>query len=54
MTPFITVRGVMKSFRLVGLPFEPFSRLFALSDAELAARNAHRVFATTKPDIRVA
>jgi hypothetical protein len=39
----------MNSFRLVGLPFEPFSHLFALSDAELAACNARRVFATTKP-----
>jgi Protein of unknown function (DUF1203) len=39
----------MESFRLVGLPFEPFSHLFALSDAELAAHNVRRVFATTKP-----
>jgi hypothetical protein len=39
----------MNSFKLVGLPFEPFSHLFALSDAELAACNARRVFATTKP-----
>ena len=39
----------MNSFRLVGLPVEPFSRLFELSDAELSARNARRVFATTKP-----
>ena len=39
----------MQSFKLVGLPFEPFSRLFALSDAELAVRNARRVIATTKP-----
>jgi Protein of unknown function (DUF1203) len=39
----------MNSFKLVGLPFEPFSHLFALSDAELAAHNVRRVFATTKP-----
>ena len=39
----------MNSFRLVGLPFEPFSHLFALSDAELSTRNARRVFATSKP-----
>ena len=40
---------LMSSFILVGLPFETFSHLFALSDAELAARNISRVFATTKP-----
>jgi hypothetical protein len=39
----------MTSFQLVGLPLEPFSPLFALSDAELLARNVRRVFATTKP-----
>jgi hypothetical protein len=39
----------MTPFQLVGLPFEPFSPLFALSDAELLARNVRRVFATTKP-----
>jgi hypothetical protein len=39
----------MTSFQLVGLPFEAFSPLFALSDAELLARNVRRVFATTKP-----
>ena len=39
----------MNSFKLVGLPLEPFSHLFGLSDAELAARNARRVFATAKP-----
>src|SRR5882757_8108451 len=39
----------MKSFRLVGLPFEPFAHLFALSDVELSACNARRVVATTKP-----
>jgi hypothetical protein len=39
----------MNSFRLMGLSSERFSALFALSDAELAARNARRVFATTKP-----
>jgi hypothetical protein len=39
----------MNTFRLVGLPIEPFSHLFALSDAELSACNAKRVFAATKP-----
>jgi hypothetical protein len=39
----------MDNFKLVGLAGEDFSALFALSDAELAARNARRVFATTKP-----
>jgi hypothetical protein len=39
----------MNSFQLVGLPFEPFAPLFGLSDAELLARNARRVFAATKP-----
>jgi hypothetical protein len=40
---------IMNSFKLVGLPAESFSRLFSLSDAELTAFNAHRVFATSKP-----
>lgn len=39
----------MNSFQLVGLPFEPFSPLFALSDAALAERNARRVVATANP-----
>lgn len=39
----------MNSFRLIALPMEPFSHLFALSDTELSACNARRVFATTKP-----
>lgn len=39
----------MNSFQLVGLPFEPFSSLFAQSDAELLARNVRRVYAATKP-----
>jgi Protein of unknown function (DUF1203) len=39
----------MNSFRLVGLASEPFSHLFALSDAELTAYNARRVYATKKP-----
>jgi hypothetical protein len=39
----------MNSFKLVGLSFESFKHLFALSDVELSARNVHRVFATTKP-----
>src|SRR5271165_1976453 len=39
----------MNSFQLVGLPFEPFSPLFALSDAALVEHNACRVVATEKP-----
>jgi hypothetical protein len=39
----------MNSFRLVGLPAAQFSPLFALSDAELTAHDARRVFATKKP-----
>jgi Protein of unknown function (DUF1203) len=39
----------MNSFQLVGLPFEPFSSLFDLSDAKLLERNVQRVFATAKP-----
>src|SRR6202012_1304628 len=38
----------MNSFKLVGLSAEIFAPLHALSDAELAARNARRVVATTK------
>lgn len=37
------------TYRISGLSREPFSGLFALSDTELAARNAVRVTATTKP-----
>src|SRR5258706_15362282 len=39
----------MNSFKLIVLPFEPFSHLFSLGDADLAACNARRVFATTRP-----
>jgi len=39
----------MRSFKLVGLPFEPFSHLFTLSDAELRRATRAGVFATTKP-----
>jgi hypothetical protein len=39
----------MTSFRLVGLPFERFSPLFALSDSALAEHNVRRVVATSKP-----
>jgi hypothetical protein len=39
----------MSAFRLVGIPFEPFAALFALSDAELLEHNARRVIASTKP-----
>ncbi|HME37794.1 MAG TPA: DUF1203 domain-containing protein [Steroidobacteraceae bacterium] len=37
------------SFKLVGVPFEPFAELFALTCEALAARGARRVFATEKP-----
>jgi len=37
------------SFQLVGIPFDAFSPLFSLNDAELAARGAQRVVATGKP-----
>src|ERR1700729_3615792 len=49
MKPWTTVRCNMNSFRLVGLPAERFSHLFALSDAELTAHDARRVVATKKP-----
>jgi hypothetical protein len=39
----------MTAFTLVGLPAEPFSPLFALSDAQLIEHDARRVFAATKP-----
>jgi Protein of unknown function (DUF1203) len=39
----------MSSFRLVGIPFEPFAALFTLSDAELLQHDAQRVIATAKP-----
>jgi hypothetical protein len=39
----------MNSFKLIGLPAESFSHLFDLSDEELAACYARRVFATSKP-----
>jgi hypothetical protein len=39
----------MNTFQLVGLPYAPFASLFALPDAKLAAFNAQRVFAATKP-----
>ena len=41
----------MTSFQLVGLPFEPFSPLFALSDAELLARNVRRAREEKDPDL---
>jgi hypothetical protein len=37
------------AFRITGLPAEPFHELFALSDAELAARGAVRRIADAKP-----
>jgi Protein of unknown function (DUF1203) len=37
------------SFRIIGLSPEPFLPLFSQSDAELAARNAVRVIADSKP-----
>jgi hypothetical protein len=39
----------MNSFQLVGIPHEPFASLFALPDTKLAAYNAQRVVAATKP-----
>jgi hypothetical protein len=39
----------MTSFQLVGLAFEPFAPLFALSDRELAKLSARRVVASGKP-----
>jgi len=37
------------SFRITGLPAEPFTHLFSLSDEELAARGAVRLIADEKP-----
>jgi hypothetical protein len=37
------------SFRITGLPLEPFQHLFGLSDQELAARNVIRYIANSKP-----
>jgi hypothetical protein len=45
----LVIRCVMTSFQLVGLAYEPFSPLFALSDAALSGINMRRVIATTKP-----
>jgi len=39
----------MNSFQLIGLRNEAFAPLFALTDAELSACNAQRVFAAAKP-----
>lgn len=39
----------MISFQLIGLPMEPFSALFGLSDHALTARRVKRVFADEKP-----
>lgn len=39
----------MPSFQLSGLPAEAFAGLFDLTDADLAAFNARRVFATAQP-----
>ena len=37
------------SFRITGLPAAPFRPLFAMSDAELAARHAERLVVDAKP-----
>lgn len=37
------------SFRLIGVPFEPFAALFSLSDRALEALDARRVVATKTP-----
>jgi hypothetical protein len=39
----------MTSFRLVGLPFEPFAELFAMPDSALAKVHVRRVVAREKP-----
>jgi hypothetical protein len=39
----------MNSFQLVGLPFEGFAPLFALSDGALQERGMQRVVATSNP-----
>jgi hypothetical protein len=39
----------MSSFRLIGLPFEPFAKFFAMSDSALAELNVRRVVAREKP-----
>jgi Protein of unknown function (DUF1203) len=49
MAPSNNLGCFMNAFKLIGLPVESFSHLFALSDAELAARDARRVVATSKP-----
>jgi hypothetical protein len=41
--------SAVPSFRLVGLPPDPFAPLFALGPDELAARGVRRVTATAKP-----
>jgi Protein of unknown function (DUF1203) len=41
--------AAMPSFRLVGLPFEPFAPLFKLSDAHLSVKGAIRVIARQTP-----
>ena len=40
---------IVSSFRLVGLPFEPFAKFFAMSDSALAGVNIRRVVAQEKP-----
>jgi hypothetical protein len=37
------------SFQIVGVPFEPFSPLFSLTDQELGDLDAQRVIASEKP-----
>jgi hypothetical protein len=37
------------AFQVSALPFEPFAKLFSLTDEELAARGARRVVADEKP-----
>lgn len=39
----------MASFRILGLPADPFSSLFTLSDEALAARDARRMVVDEKP-----
>jgi hypothetical protein len=44
-----TTLPASRSFRISGLPAEPFEPLFAMSDAELAARGAVRRIADARP-----
>jgi len=51
-TSFIP-RGIPMSFRITGLPAEPFAHLFAMSDAELANHAAVREIAAGRYPCRI-